>query len=219
MAVVVGINRGPAQPMRVMPLGDSITDGYNVPGGYRIGLWQRLAAGRSHTSTSSARGFNGPAGLGDHDHEGHSGWRIDQLDANIVGWLQTLPAPRTVLLHIGTNDVTQNYRRRQRPRRASSALIDKIRRRSARRSSCRGRVRSSRSGPDAGGAASHTYNAAIPAWSTVARRRAARPPSSTCTPRSPTPTSPIGHAPRRRAGYDKMADAWYPVVQAMYDRL
>jgi hypothetical protein len=32
--------------VRVMPLGDSITDGLVVPGGYRIGLWQRLVAGR-----------------------------------------------------------------------------------------------------------------------------------------------------------------------------
>jgi hypothetical protein len=33
--------------VRIMPLGDSITDGLNTPGGYRIGLWQRLAnAGR-----------------------------------------------------------------------------------------------------------------------------------------------------------------------------
>ncbi len=31
--------------VRVMPLGDSITDGFNVPGGYRIGLWQRLVGG------------------------------------------------------------------------------------------------------------------------------------------------------------------------------
>ncbi|MFG1827816.1 hypothetical protein ACGFIJ_35540, partial [Microbispora bryophytorum] len=29
--------------VRVMPLGDSITEGTQVPGGYRIGLWQRLA--------------------------------------------------------------------------------------------------------------------------------------------------------------------------------
>ncbi|MEU6432253.1 hypothetical protein ABZ860_40650, partial [Microbispora sp. NPDC046973] len=27
--------------VRVMPLGDSITEGTQVPGGYRIGLWQR----------------------------------------------------------------------------------------------------------------------------------------------------------------------------------
>ncbi|MBD3148063.1 GDSL family lipase, partial [Microbispora camponoti] len=35
--------------VRVMPLGDSITEGTQVPGGYRIGLWQRLAAGRYTT--------------------------------------------------------------------------------------------------------------------------------------------------------------------------
>src|SRR5215813_8194488 len=69
--------------VRVMPLGDSITDGSTVPGGYRINLWQRMAAG-GYTVDFVGSEFNGPAALGDHDHEGHSGWRIDQLDANIV---------------------------------------------------------------------------------------------------------------------------------------
>ena len=58
--------------------------------------------------------FNGPANLGDHDHEGHSGWRIDQIDANVVDWLRTT-TPRTVLLHIGTNDMLQNYTPAPRP--------------------------------------------------------------------------------------------------------
>jgi len=110
--------------VRVMPLGDSITDGFNVPGGYRINLWQRMAQG-GYTVDLVGSGFNGPSGLGDHDHEGHSGWRIDQLDANIVGWLQNY-APRTILLHIGTNDMNQNYDIANAPARLS-ALIDKIR--------------------------------------------------------------------------------------------
>ncbi len=110
--------------VRVMPLGDSITDGFNVPGGYRINLWQRLASG-GHTVDFVGSGFNGPGTLGDHDHEGHSGWRIDQLDANIVAWLRTY-TPRTVLLHIGTNDMNQNYDVPNAPARLS-ALIDKIR--------------------------------------------------------------------------------------------
>ncbi|HWO61716.1 MAG TPA: RICIN domain-containing protein [Umezawaea sp.] len=110
--------------VRVMPLGDSITDGFNVPGGYRINLWQRMAAG-GYTVDFVGSGFNGPSDLGDHDHEGHSGWRIDQLDANIVGWLRT-SAPRTILLHIGTNDMNQNYDVANAPARLS-ALIDKIR--------------------------------------------------------------------------------------------
>src|SRR5207248_9721974 len=32
--------------LRVLPLGHSITDGFNVPGGHRIDLWQRPARGR-----------------------------------------------------------------------------------------------------------------------------------------------------------------------------
>ncbi|WP_436764268.1 ricin-type beta-trefoil lectin domain protein [Streptosporangium sp. V21-05] len=110
--------------VRVMPLGDSITDGFNVSGGYRVGLWQRMVSGQ-YTVDFVGSGFNGPASLGDHDHEGHSGWRIHDLDANIVGWLRN-SAPRTILLHIGTNDMGQNYDVAGAPGRLS-ALIDKIR--------------------------------------------------------------------------------------------
>jgi len=109
--------------VRVMPLGDSITEGTQVPGGYRIGLWQRLSAAGYRVDFVGTQ-FNGPATLGDHDHEGHPGWRIDQIDANITGWLRTAD-PRTVLLHIGTNDVLQNYNLATAPSRLST-LIDHI---------------------------------------------------------------------------------------------
>ncbi|MFF0468404.1 cellulose binding domain-containing protein [Micromonospora zamorensis] len=89
--------------VRVMPLGDSITDGFNVPGGYRIELWQRFTTGGYRVDFVGSQ-FNGPASLGDHDHQGHSGWTIAQIDANVVNWLRATN-PRTVLLHIGTNDM------------------------------------------------------------------------------------------------------------------
>ena len=89
--------------VRVMPLGDSITDGFNVAGGYRIELWQRFTAGGYRIDFVGSQ-FNGPSSLGDHDHEGHSGWTIAQIDANVVNWLRATN-PRTVLLHIGTNDM------------------------------------------------------------------------------------------------------------------
>ena len=108
---------------RVMPLGDSITEGTQVPGGYRIGLWQRMAAGGYRVDFVGSQ-FNGPPQLGDHDHQGHPGWRIDQIDANVTGWLRAT-TPRTVLLHIGTNDVLQNYNVAGAPGRLS-ALIDHI---------------------------------------------------------------------------------------------
>ncbi|MFC7483677.1 ricin-type beta-trefoil lectin domain protein [Luedemannella flava] len=68
--------------------------------------------------------YNGPSSLWDHDHEGHPGWRIDQIDANISRWLGSYQ-PRTVLLHIGTNDVLQNYNVSGAPGRLST-LIDRI---------------------------------------------------------------------------------------------
>ena len=109
--------------VRVMPLGDSITEGTQVPGGYRIGLWQRVSSGGYQVDFVGSQA-NGPASLGDHDHEGHPGWRIDQIDANIVPWLRAT-TPHTVLLHIGTNDVLQNYDVARAPARLSG-LIDHI---------------------------------------------------------------------------------------------
>ncbi|MEU4562719.1 ricin-type beta-trefoil lectin domain protein [Actinoplanes sp. NPDC023936] len=109
---------------RIMPLGDSITEGTQVPGGYRIGLWQRAATAGYRVDFVGSQ-FNGPSTLGDHDHQGHPGWRIDQIDANISGWLRTT-TPRTVLLHIGTNDILQNYNVAGAPARLST-LLDHIR--------------------------------------------------------------------------------------------
>ncbi|MEU4570188.1 cellulose binding domain-containing protein [Micromonospora sp. NPDC023956] len=107
--------------VRVMPLGDSITDGFNVPGGYRIDLWQKLVAD-GHRIDFVGSQFNGPASLADHDHEGHSGWTIAQIDANVVNWLRAT-TPRTVLLHIGTNDM---YGDTSGAPSRLSALIDRI---------------------------------------------------------------------------------------------
>jgi len=129
VALGIGVRAGAAGAaesnggVRVMPLGDSITEGTQVPGGYRIGLWQRMAAAGYRVDLVGTQ-FNGPAALGDHDHEGHPGWRIDQIDSNIGGWLGAA-GPRTVLLHIGTNDVLQNYNVGGAPSRLST-LIDHI---------------------------------------------------------------------------------------------
>ena len=127
-AGIIGVAAGPAGAesnggVRVMPLGDSITEGTQVPGGYRIGLWQRMAAAKYRVDLVGSQ-YNGPSNLGDHDHEGHPGWRIDQIDANTTGWLRTT-TPRTVLLHIGTNDILQNYNVSSAPQRLST-LIDHI---------------------------------------------------------------------------------------------
>jgi lysophospholipase L1-like esterase len=108
---------------RIMPLGDSITDGLQAPGAYRTELWNKLTAdGFSLDYVGSLS--NGPASLPDKDHEGHSGWRIDQIAGSVNPWLAAY-GPEMVLLHIGTNDMIQNYYVSTAPARLSS-LIDQI---------------------------------------------------------------------------------------------
>jgi hypothetical protein len=43
----------------------------------------------------------------DQDHEGHWGWRVDAVLANIRNWMLTYPVPTVVLIHLGTNDCAQ----------------------------------------------------------------------------------------------------------------
>jgi lysophospholipase L1-like esterase len=112
-----------ATAVKIMPLGDSITDGFNVPGGYRITLKPKLDAG-GYTTDFVGTMSNGPASLTDREHQGLTGWRIDQLDANIVTWLQQT-TPDTVLLHAGTNDAIQGIDIANAATRLG-ALIDKI---------------------------------------------------------------------------------------------
>ncbi|MBP7935667.1 MAG: hypothetical protein KA354_13555 [Phycisphaerae bacterium] len=94
-----------ATAIRIMPLGDSITVGVgdDSNGGYRGPLYQMLI------STTSAVDFVGSqigGTITDRNHEGHSGWRADQIRDSIPGWLTAAP-PDIILLHIGTNDITQ----------------------------------------------------------------------------------------------------------------
>lgn len=104
-------------PTRLMPLGDSITQGSpdsnpgkfgpGTHGAYRLYLWSRLADGCLEMDFVGGQS-DGPAGF-DRDHEGHGGWQIvggtgGGLSANVDGWLAA-HQPGVVLLMIGTNDV------------------------------------------------------------------------------------------------------------------
>jgi lysophospholipase L1-like esterase len=195
--------------VRVFPLGDSITHGTQVPGGYRIGLWQRVVNGGFRVDFVGSQ-FNGPANLGDHDHEGHPGWRIDQIDANIVGWMQTF-TPRTVLLHIGTNDVLQNFNLSTAPNRLST-LIDRI----------------TNAAPNADvfvaqiiplanpnqDAAARTFNAAIPGI-VQSKVNAGRRVHLVDMHSALTTADLIDGVHPTAGGYDKMAARWYAALQSV----
>ncbi|RAK58132.1 Calx-beta domain-containing protein [Phenylobacterium deserti] len=91
---------------RVMPLGDSITFGvqYETAGGYRGPLWDLTVAG------DLAINFVGSVvagNIGDPDNEGHPGWTIDQMDANVAAWISAAK-PDVMLLIAGTNNTKGN---------------------------------------------------------------------------------------------------------------
>jgi lysophospholipase L1-like esterase len=195
--------------VRVMPLGDSITEGTQVPGGYRIGLWQRLAAAGYRVDFVGSQ-FNGPASLGDHDHEGHPGWRIDQIDANVTGWLRTY-SPHTVLLHIGTNDVLQNFNLSGAPGRLST-LLDHI---NATVPSAEVFVATiiplSNAGQES---AARTFNAAIPGI--VQGKVNAGQHVHLVDMHSALTTADLTDGIHPTAtGYDKMAAKWYGALQSV----
>jgi lysophospholipase L1-like esterase len=112
----------------ILPLGDSITDGFTVPGGYRTELFRKARAdGKSITFMGSQA--NGPRTLDGADfprrHEGHSGITIDELRFDWVPSPGTRDIPDIVLLMIGTNDVYGRLHLADAPRRLA-ALVDRM---------------------------------------------------------------------------------------------
>jgi glucuronoarabinoxylan endo-1,4-beta-xylanase len=123
-SAAVPITVGTVNPaIRILPLGDSITDGFSIPGGYRISLWQRFLTNGQNVDFVGLNS-NGPDSLGDKNHQGHSGWRIDEIAAQVNGWLST-QQPQIILLLIGANDVDQNFQLATAPARLAS-LLDQI---------------------------------------------------------------------------------------------
>ncbi|MFE1546043.1 ricin-type beta-trefoil lectin domain protein [Streptomyces sp. NPDC058718] len=94
-------------PLRVMPLGDSITWGVGsgTGNGYRGPLWDKLAAD-GHPVDFVGTGRAGS--MSDPDNEGHSGYLIEQIAALTDASL-TRYRPNVVTLHIGTNDLDRSH--------------------------------------------------------------------------------------------------------------
>jgi len=105
----------PKKLTRVMPIGDSITQG---PGGfdsYRYWLYKELEAQgyavdfvgslqSNYAYNTSTQPLNYDF---DQDNEGHAGWRADQILANITQYAQAAQ-PDIALIHLGTNDIFQS---------------------------------------------------------------------------------------------------------------
>jgi len=109
----------PVNPIKIMPLGDSITSGYilsdldnprpfSIRTGYRNHLWYILS------NAAFSADFVGSQIAGqkivppfDTDHEGHRGWHSNELAEKTYEYMVS-GNPDIVLLHIGTNDYSSS---------------------------------------------------------------------------------------------------------------
>jgi lysophospholipase L1-like esterase/chitodextrinase len=124
-AIAVVPSAQAATPIRIMPLGDSIT---GSPGCWRALLWQHLQ--QTGFTNIDMVGTLGPQGCSvpyDGDNEGHGGALVTVVaDQNqLVGWLAATH-PDIVVMHFGTNDVWSNLTTDQ-ILTAYSKLVDQMR--------------------------------------------------------------------------------------------
>lgn len=97
-------------PVKILPLGDSITQGDTLYNSYRRPLWHALNDDGYDVdfvgSLTSNAGGAAPDPDFDLDHEGHHGWRADQVLDSLPGWVEGYDFD-IVLLHIGHNDLNR----------------------------------------------------------------------------------------------------------------
>ena len=118
VALLLGASAASAGHIEILPLGDSLTRGDNVVGGYRTELYHDLTRAGYSVQFDGSSPFNLDPSFPDH-HEGHSGYRIDQIAANLFAdngstgndggfWLNSNVQPNVILLMVGQNDYGQN---------------------------------------------------------------------------------------------------------------
>ena len=106
-----------ANPVRIMPLGDSITQGITKGGdgiyleepyqsGYRSYLWDFLNDADYDIDFVGSQD-QGYALSFDYNHEGYSWWTTQDIADHVYGFLANNPCD-IILLHIGSNDVSPN---------------------------------------------------------------------------------------------------------------
>jgi lysophospholipase L1-like esterase len=204
-----------AAPVRVMPLGDSITAG---PGCWRAKLWNRLQT-TGYTDVDFVGGVSDGGGCNpgyayDHDHEGHGGYSATGIaDQNqLPPWLAAA-RPDIVLMHLGTNDMWGGYIPLQNKLNAYTKLVTQMRANNPAMKIIVAQIIPMSAAACATCPADVVaLNQAIPGWA-----------AGLTTTQSPIAVADLwtgfdavadnldGVHPNDR-GFQKMADAWYPVL-------
>jgi lysophospholipase L1-like esterase len=213
----------------IMPLGDSITDGFPFENGsYRVELFHQAVQGATPI-TFVGRNLNGPASVDTltfpRGHEGYSGFTIDSGPGHsgispLVDGAISMFHPHIVLLHIGTNDINGNIDLANAPMRLGT-LIDRINTDAPAALVVVAQIIPTTN--DGTNARIRAYNDAIPA---LVQQRAAAGKHVMVLDMYGTFTS---HADYKTAlmtdslhpsvaGYATMGDAWYAAISALLPR-
>jgi lysophospholipase L1-like esterase len=202
-----------AEPVRIMPLGDSIT---GSPGCWRALLWNGLqTAGHTGIDFVGTLPTQGCGVAHDGDNEGHGGILGTNIaDQNLLPpWLGATD-PDIVLMHLGTNDVWNN-RSPATILAAYAKMVDQMRAQNPRTTVLVAQIipMNPPNRPECG-ARVVALNQAIPAWA-----------AGTSTAESPvvvvdqwtgfdTATDTRDGVHPNDAGIRKISDRWYPALAA-----
>ncbi|MFI7709098.1 cellulose binding domain-containing protein [Nonomuraea sp. NPDC049480] len=201
-----------AAPVRIMPLGDSITAG---PGCWRALLWNRLQSTGYTNIDFVGSDPDGGCNYGfsyDGDHEGHGGYSATGIaDQNqLPPWLNAA-RPDIVLMHLGTNDMWGGFVPTGTVLAAYTKLVGQMRANNPTMKIIVAQIiPMNPSGCSTCAASVTALNNAIPGWA-----------ANLTTPQSPivvvdqwtgfnTATDTGDGVHPNDAGFRKMADRWYP---------
>ena len=208
-----GSNPCKASPCVILPLGDSITHGYNSTddGGYRSALF-KLAVAANQNITFIGSLSNGPATVSGKTfpktHEGHDGFTVNQITGYVPPKKAFSTTPHIVLLHIGTNDMTMNLDPTTVANQLDTLIGDIV-----------------QAAPDALvvvakivplGYGSSNYTSYIAKIPDVVKAHASKNQNVVLVDMSTLPTSDIrgsGNVHPTDKGYADMADLWYGVIK------
>jgi cellulose binding protein with CBM2 domain/GDSL-like lipase/acylhydrolase family protein len=199
-----------AAPVRIMPLGDSITAG---PGCWRAYLWDRLQkTGYTNIDFVGSQPGGGCSVPFDGDHEGHGGYAATGIadQDQLPPWLAAA-RPDIVLMHLGTNDMWGNFRPIDTVIAAYSKLVDQMR-----ASNPSMKILVAQIIPMACPECTHVValDNAIPAW--AAAKTTAQSPITVVDQWTGfnTATDTTDGVHPIDSGFRKMADRWYPALTA-----
>ena len=209
-----------ATPVRVMPLGDSITAG---TGCWRAFLWRQLqTAGYTNVDfvggVSDGGGCN-PGFAYDWDHEGHGGFSATGIADNnqLPPWLSAA-RPDIVLVHLGTNDMWGHFIPTSTKLAAFTKLVGQMRANNPNMKIIVAQIiPMSQAACSTCPADIVEFNAAIPGW--AAGLSTAQSPITVVdqwTGFDAVADTVDGVHPNT-AGFQKMADRWYPKLAQLLD--